>query len=139
MQTRDFSLKPYAEIKAFYGSFNTHKETVKIGTGPINEHWSFDVRLSNISSDGYIDRASVGLNSYYAQDGYYNDNTSVKLIIFGGKERTYHAWNCASKDQMAAFGCRFNSCGYMYIEDKSGGIHQPEIDDGKEFSGTTKS
>lgn len=128
MQTGDFSLKPYAEINASYGSFNTHKETVKVGTGLINEHWSFDVRLSNISSDGYIDRASVGLNSYYAQGGYYSDNTSVKLITFGGKERTYHAWNYASKDQMAAFGRRFNSCGYMYIEDKNGGIHQPEID-----------
>lgn len=121
-------MKPYAEINASYGSFNTHKETVKVGTGLINEHWSFDIRLSNISSDGYIDRASVGLNSYYAQGGYYNDNTLVKLITFGGKERTYHAWNYASKDQMAAFGRRFNSCGYMYIEDKSGGIHQPEID-----------
>ena len=128
MQTGDFSLKPYAEINASYGSFNTHKETVKAGTGLINEHWSFDVRLSNISSDGYIDRASVGLNSYYAQGGYYSDNTSVKLITFGGKERTYHAWNYASKDQMAAFGRRFNSCGYMYIEDKNGGIYQPEID-----------
>lgn len=128
MQTGDFSLKPYAEINASYGSFNTHKETVKAGTGLINEHWSFDVRLSNISSDGYIDRASVGLNSYYTQGGYYSDNTSVKLITFGGKERTYHAWNYASKDQMAAFGRRFNSCGYMYIEDKNGGIHQPEID-----------
>lgn len=85
MQTGDFSLKPYAEINASYGSFNTHKETVKVGTGLINEHWSFDVRLSNISSDGYIDRASVGLNSYYAQGGYYNDNTSVKLITFGEK------------------------------------------------------
>lgn len=128
MQTGDFSMNPYAEINASYGSFNTHKETVKAGTGLIDGHWSFDVRLSNISSDGYIDRASVGLNSYYAQGGYYSDNTSVKLITFGGKERTYHAWNYASKDQMAAFGRRFNSCGYMYMEDKQGGIHQPEID-----------
>ena len=65
MQTGDFSLKPYAELNGSYGSFNTHKETVKAGTGLINDHWSFDARLSNISSDGYIDRASVGLNSYY--------------------------------------------------------------------------
>lgn len=128
MQTGDFSLKPYAEVNASYGSFNTHKETVKAGTGLINNHWSFDARLSNISSDGYINRASVGLNSYYVQGAYYNDNTSIKLITFGGKERTYHAWNYASKQQMDAFGRQFNSCGYMYLEDKTGGIHQPEID-----------
>ena len=127
MQTSDFSMKPYAELNASYGSFNTHKETVKVGTGLIDGHWSFDVRLSNISSDGYIDRASVGLNSYYAQGGYYNDNTSIKLITFGGKERTYHAWNYASKKLMAAFGRRFNSCGFMYIEDQNGEIHQPDI------------
>lgn len=127
MQTGDFSMKPYAELNASYGSFNTHKETVKVGTGLIDGHWSFDVRLSNISSDGYIDRASVGLNSYYAQGGYYNDNTSIKLITFGGKERTYHAWNYASKELMAAFGRRFNSCGFMYIEGKDGDIHQPDI------------
>ncbi len=67
MQTGDFSMKPYAEFNGSYGSFHTHKETVKVGTGLINNHWSFDARLSNISTDGYIDRASVGLNSYYLQ------------------------------------------------------------------------
>ena len=101
MQTGDFSLKPYAELNGSYGSFNTHKETVKAGHRTYqNGHWSFDVRLSNISSDGYIDRASVELNSYYLQGGYYSDNTSIKLITFGGKERTYHAWNYASKEEM---------------------------------------
>lgn len=85
MQTGDFSMKPYAEFNGSYGSFHTHKETVKVGTGLINNHWSFDARLSNISTDGYIDRASVGLNSYYLQGGYYNDNTSIKLITFAGK------------------------------------------------------
>lgn len=128
MQTGDFSLKPYAEFNGSYGSFNTHKETVKVGTGLINEHWSFDARLSNISTDGYLDRAEVGLSSYYLQGGYYNDHTSVKLISFAGKERTYHAWNYASKAQMEAFGRRFNSCGYMYVADKDGKIHQPAID-----------
>ena len=86
MQTGDFSMKPYAEFNGSYGSFHTHKETVKVGTGLINNHWSFDARLSNISTDGYIDRASVGLNSYYLQGGYYNDNTSIKLITFAGKD-----------------------------------------------------
>ncbi|MEL5895145.1 TonB-dependent receptor [Bacteroides sp. GD17] len=117
MQTGDFSMKPYAEFNGSYGSFNTHKETVKVGTGLIDEHWSFDARLSNISTDGYIDRASVGLNSYYLQGGYYDDNTSIKLITFAGKERTYHAWNYASKEEMELYGRRYNSCGFMYTTD----------------------
>ncbi len=123
MQTSDFSLQPYAEFNGSYGSFNTHKETVKVGTGLMNKHWSFDARLSNIGTDGYIDRAEVDLNSYYIQAGYYADNTSIKFITFGGKERTYHAWNYASKEQMELFGRRFNSCGYMYVTDKNGAVH----------------
>ena len=86
MQTGDFSLKPYAELNGSYGSFNTHKETVKSRNRTYQRPLVFfDARLSNISSDGYIDRASVGLNSYYLQGGYYSDNTSIKLITFGGK------------------------------------------------------
>lgn len=122
LQTGHSSLKPYAEFSGSYGSFNTHKETMKVGTGLIGDHWTFDARLSNISTDGYIDRASVGLNSYYLQGAYYTDNTSVKLITFAGKERTYHAWNYASKEEMAEYGRKYNSCGYMYT-DENGVAH----------------
>lgn len=117
MQTGELSMKPYAEFSGSYGSFNTHKETFKIGTGLIKSHWAFDLRLSNIGTDGYIDRASVGLNSYYLQGAYYADNTSIKFISFAGKEKTYHAWNYASKEEMELYGRRYNSCGYMYTDD----------------------
>ena len=116
MQTEGISMKPYAELNASYGTFNAHKETVKFGTGLLNDHWAFDARLSNIGTDGYIDRASVDLYSFYAQGGYFADNTSVKFITFGGKEKTYHAWNYASKEEMEKYGRRFNSCG-MYTDD----------------------
>lgn len=116
MQTEGAAMKPYAEFNGSYGSFNTHKETVKVGTGLLNNHWTFDARLSNIGTDGYIDRASVDLYSFYAQGGYFADNTSVKFITFGGKEKTYHAWNYATKEEMKKYGRRFNSCG-MYTDD----------------------
>ena len=116
MQTEGISMQPYAEIDASYGSFNAHKETVKFGTGLLKDHWAFDARLSNIGTDGYIDRASVDLYSFYAQGGYFADNTSVKFITFGGKEKTYHAWNYATKEEMKKYGRRFNSCG-MYTDD----------------------
>ena len=116
MQTEGISMQPYAEINASYGNFNAHKETVKFGTGLLKDHWAFDARLSNIGTDGYIDRASVDLYSFYAQGGYFADNTSVKFITFGGKEKTYHAWNYATKEEMKKYGRRFNSCG-MYTDD----------------------
>ncbi len=122
MQTGELNTEHYAELNGSYGSFNTHKETVKVGTGLIGNHWAFDMRISNIGSDGYVDRASADLKSYYAQAAYYDDNTSIKLITFGGKEKTYHAWNYSSKEEMAEYGRRYNSCGYMYT-DANGTMH----------------
>lgn len=118
MVTTDYSTEPYAEFAGSYGSFNTHKETVKVGTGLFNNHWSFDARLSNIGTDGYLDRATVDLNSFYLQGGYYNGGTTLRLISFGGKERTYHAWNYPGKEEMALYGRTYNSCGYMYTDEK---------------------
>lgn len=116
MVTTDFSERPYAELSGTYGSFNTNKQTLRLGTGLIKDHWSMDVRLSHIGTDGYLDRASVALLSYYAQLSYYHGTTSVKLLTFGGKERTYHAWNYPSKEETAMYGRRYNSCGYMYTD-----------------------
>jgi iron complex outermembrane receptor protein len=128
MKTDGINILPYGEVYLSFGSFNTHKETVKAGTGLINEHWTFDARLSNIHSDGFLDRAETNLHSFYLQGGYYYDHGSIKLITFGGKERTYHAWNYSTKEQMKAFGRRFNSCGYMGATDIEGNVIQPEID-----------
>lgn len=111
METFSPGTKPYAEFSGSYGMYNTHKETIRLGTGIINGHWSADVRLSNIGSDGYIARAKTDLWSYFAQVGYYDLGTSLRLIAFGGKEKTYMAWDYASKEQMAEFGRRYNPCG----------------------------
>ena len=122
LRTGSMSLKPYTELSASAGSFGTHKETLKMGTGLLGEHWTFDARLSNIASDGYIRRASSELESYYLQAAYYADNTAIRFINFAGNEETYHAWNYASKEEMQQYGRRYNSCGYMYT-DENGKAH----------------
>jgi len=76
-----------------YGSFNTSKATLKTASGVVGKHWTFDARLSSIRSDGFIDRASVDLKSYFMQGVYFNERTLAKLITFSGKEKTYHAWD----------------------------------------------
>lgn len=122
MRTSAGSATPYTLLSGSYGSFGTHKETVMLGTGLLKEHWSFDARLSNIAGDGYIDRASSELKSYFVQGAYCNDNTLVRLVAFAGKEKTYHAWNYASKEEMEEYGRTYNSCGYMYT-DENGRAH----------------
>ena len=100
MSTQNTSVKPYAEVSGSYGSFNSHKETVRVGTGLLGNHWAFDARLSNIGSDGYRDRASSDLKSYFAQASYFGESTTLKFITFGGREKTYHAWDGISLKKM---------------------------------------
>ena len=100
MQTELLNENPYAEISSTYGSFNTNKNSLKIGTGLLSDHYAFDARLSNITSDGYIDRAFVNLKSYYLSGGYYSDKTVVKFITFAGNEKTYQAWDGVSGDSL---------------------------------------
>tara|TARA_B110000459_G_scaffold69320_1_gene77898 strand:- start:1276 stop:3702 length:2427 start_codon:yes stop_codon:yes gene_type:complete len=92
LETTELREKAYGEVSSSYGSYNTHKETVKFGTGLINNRWAFDGRASNVQSDGYIDRASSDLKSYYLSGGYYGKKLSVKAIAFAGKEKTYQSW-----------------------------------------------
>jgi iron complex outermembrane receptor protein len=92
MQTEGLNAKPYGEISSSIGSFNTNKNTLKAGTGLMNNNFAFDARLSNVTSDGYIDRAWVNMKSYYFSAGYYADNTTLKFLTFGGNEKTYQAW-----------------------------------------------
>lgn len=91
--TNEFNLSPYSEINNSIGSFNTWKHTVKAGSGLINDHFTVDARLSKISSDGYIDRAKTNLHSFYLSGAYLTENTSIRLNILSGKEKTYQAWN----------------------------------------------
>jgi iron complex outermembrane recepter protein len=80
------------EIANSFGSYGTRKHTVKFTTGKVNEHFELAGRLSNIYSDGYVDRAFTDLKSYFLQGSYTDDNTLIKAITFGGTEKTYQAW-----------------------------------------------
>lgn len=93
LSTNELITKPYAEINNSYGSFNTWKNTVKVGTGLINNHFTLDARLSRISSDGYIDRATSDLQSFYLSGAYIMDMSTLRFNVFSGKEKTYQAWN----------------------------------------------
>ena len=91
--TNEVNLDAYGELNNSAGSFNTWKNTVKAGSGLINGHFTVDARLSKISSDGFIDRATTDLSSFYVSGAYITDNTSIRVNVLSGKERTYQAWN----------------------------------------------
>lgn len=120
MTTEPLSAQPFAEITGSYGSFNTHKQSIRLGTGLVGGRWAFGGRLSNIGSDGYIDRASARLTSYFAQAGYFGRSTNVRLISFGGREATYHAWNGLTQKQIDTYGRRHNTAGEIWKTDRFG-------------------
>ena len=132
MLTENIGTTPFVGLDFSGGSYYSHKETIRFGTGLIKGHWGLQGRLSNIGSKGYLDRASTKLNSYFLQAGWFGDNTVVKFITFNGTEETYNAWNYTSKYEQSLYGRTYNSCGEYwdeqgkrhYYDDQTDNYHQ---------------
>jgi len=116
MLTDTYSKKGTGEISSSFGSFNTNKNTVKFSTGLMNDHFEIGGRLSTLKSDGYIDRASSNLKSYFLQGTYVGKTTLIKALAFGGTEKTYQSWNGIDAATLADKGRKFNSAGMFTDE-----------------------
>ena len=92
LATNNYNPEKYISLQTSAGSFNTLKNTLQLGTGLLNNHFTIDGRVSNINSDGYIDRASSKLKSFYVSSTYWGDKSSLRLNVFSGWEKTYQAW-----------------------------------------------
>lgn len=128
MTTSIPSPEQYATVDASYGSYNSYKATLRLGTGLINNHWSADFKLSKLGSDGYIERAKSNLWSYFGQIAYENGGTRIRLLSFGGKEKTYMAWDYASAEEMEKYGRRYNPCG-KYTDSDGNTAYYPDQND----------
>ena len=93
LQTNDIKTKAYAITSNTIGSFNTLKNNIEFGTGLLNNKFTLDGRVSKISSDGYIDRATSDLKSIYLEGTYLGNKSVLKALVFSGQELTYQAWN----------------------------------------------
>ncbi|HTD93574.1 MAG TPA: TonB-dependent receptor plug domain-containing protein, partial [Chitinophagaceae bacterium] len=93
LSTNEVNKTAYAELNNSFGSFNTWKNTLKAGTGLIDDHFTVDARLSQITSSGFIDRGKSNLQSFYFSGAYLNDKSTLRFNVFSGKEKTYQAWN----------------------------------------------
>ncbi|WP_276480012.1 TonB-dependent receptor [Paraflavitalea pollutisoli] len=93
LSTNEVNTRAYAEINNSYGSFNTWKNTVKVGSGLIADHFTIDARVSRIKSDGFVDRGASDLKSFYLSGAYLAPKTSIRVNVFSGKEKTYQSWN----------------------------------------------
>ena len=113
LRTDHFSMTPTASLTLLGGSYNTFRRDVHASTGRIAGHWALEARLGKTTTDGYIDRSGTEGTSYFIQGGYFGENTILKLLSFGGKQRTGIAWNGLSPEEEAVYGRRYNSAGHM--------------------------
>jgi len=114
----------YLELNNSAGSYGALKNTLNIGTGLLGGKFTFDGRLSSITSNGYIDRATADLKSYFFNGAYYGKNTIVRFITFGGTEHTYQAWDGVPEDSLKT-NRRYNDLGY----EAANGTYYPEQKD----------
>ena len=111
--------KFYLKTDDSYGSFNTYKYSAEIGSGKFwNNRLSMMGRYTKIHSDGYIDRASSDLDSYNFTGLFEEHKTKIRLMAFGGKEKTYQAWNGIDKATWET-NPKFNYSGAIYNADWS--------------------
>lgn len=104
----------YLKSDNSYGSFNTYKYSAEIGSGTFwNDRLSLMGRYTKIHSDGYIDRAFSDLDSYNFTAMFRDDSTKLRLLAFGGKEKTYQAWNGIDRETWET-NPRFNYSGAIY-------------------------
>ena len=131
MQTSVFIQEPYAEISNSFGSFNTRKHSIKAGTGQMKNNWSIDTRLSSLSSDGYIDRASSKLESYYISTAWYGQKSILRLNHLSGKEKTYQAWD-GIPSEILDTNRTWNGMGAYFDEDGKMHFYDNETDNYKQ-------
>ncbi len=121
INTNQVNCDAYTRIDNTFGSFNTLRNTVNAGTGLINGKFLMDARLSRITSDGYIDRSSSNLKSFYLSGAWIGKKSQLRANIFSGKEVTYQSWYGTpesvingNKDEINAYADR----NYIYGADR---------------------
>ncbi len=126
------SKEGYASISNSFGSFNTRRHNLKFSTGLLNKYFEVSGRISQIKSDGFIDRASSDLKSYFLQAAYQDENTLIKLINFAGSEVTYQSWFGVDAATVAS-NPTFNPAGQRFDENGNPeGFHDNQVDDYKQ-------
>lgn len=138
----------YAELNNSAGSYGTIKNSVSLGTGLLNGHFSVDGRIARINSDGYINRAFSKMKSYFLSGAYYGKKDVLRVNVFSGYEQTYQAWNGVPEEQVQAGNYQYNELGYIkrsgdyyknqtdnYVQNYYQALYTRQLSDKLSFSG----
>ena len=123
LSTNDESKEAATNFSNTYGSFNSRKHSLQYNSG-LHNGFSTSFRLSKLNSDGFIDRASSDLRSFYISNSYQSEKSSIRFNIFSGKEKTYQAWYGVSQEDINAGNRTTNYAG----TERPGSPYQNETD-----------
>lgn len=129
--TDNIADEAFGEVSSSFGSFNTFRNNVKFSTGLLNTAVEVSGRLSRIISDGYVDRASASLDSYFLQGAFRDKNTLIKGLLFGGHEITYQAYFGIDAATLAT-DRTFNPAGQYTDENGTTQFYENEVDNYKQ-------
>lgn len=138
----------YAELNNSAGSYGTIKNSVSLGTGLLNGHFSVDGRIARINSDGYINRAFSKMKSYFLSGAYYGEKDVLRVNVFSGYEQTYQAWNGVPEEEVLKGNYQYNELGYInssgtyyknqtdnYVQNYYQALYNRQLSDKLSFSG----
>ena len=123
ISTNEINTNKNFEINNSYGSYNSYRNSLLYNSGLLGNKFTIDARLSNIHSDGYIDRASTNLRSLYLSTAYVSKKNSLRFNVISGREKTYQAWNGVDEATLQT-DRTYNSSG----TEKTGGPYKNETD-----------
>lgn len=127
LQTSTLSQEPYAELISSAGSFQTFKSSLKLNSGLIKDRFAFETRVSRILSNGYIKHSEVDHQSLYFSGGYFNRNTTLKLVIWNNDARTGISW-WGVPDYMLKTDRRYNPAGEYYDSEGNLNYYEDQTD-----------
>jgi len=99
MQTNTTKTDYGSEIFTNFGSYNTVKYGFKT-TQNIIDYFKLNLRLSNITSDGYRDNSSTEQWSYFAGLSRMDERSITEVNIYGGRELTHAAWYASCESDL---------------------------------------
>ena len=132
IKTDNISKKPYVVLDQSVGSFSTLRNTIKVGTGLINNKFSLDARASRIASNGFIDRGASNLISGYLSGTWLGKKSVMRFNVFSGKEKTYQAWYGIPEAKL--FGTKDDLLNHFYNNYYPGGTYQNPQDSSNLFN-----
>ncbi len=92
VQTKNPENEPFAQASTSYGSFKTFKRMITAGTGLLADRLAFQVRYSELQSDGYIERTGSDHRSVFINGVFRTERSHLKANIILGQEHTGIGW-----------------------------------------------